>query len=904
MKKIHLSLALIAICMMLAPSAAKAQMVVTTGNQHTGWTPDSLVRNVLLGGGVEIDSVRFNGSLTSINCNGVATFVASGAVNNLGLTEGIILSVCDAHLLQGTSSASGTHNCTSITNDAQLWGVVNSSGTTNYAANNCSILEFDFIPKSDSIRFRYVFASDEYTQFECQSFNDAFGFFLSGVNPTGGVYTNKNIALLPDGITPVTINNVNGGVSHGSEPCILTNTQYYVNNTSYNIVKGMRGFTTVLTAEARVVPCQRYHLKMGVANASDESYPSAVFLEANSLSSNAIEFEFTNAANEDAPSDLYEGCVATVRLSRPQARYDATTVNVNYYGTASNGVDFSMVNPVVAFPAGDNEILLTINPYMDGVPEGVETANFVFSPSDGCPNTDTVSFNIIDTDPLQVTITHDTITSGTSNIMLHAQITGGMPNRTVTWRKLNDPSFSRTGDSILVTTAPETTWIVDVEDFCGNIALDTLLVGRRTNFNYILRDTFGTARLGVLILSDTIICDQEPLTLYAHGADSCVWYSDLDHNLFEMRDSIVTVYPHQRTKYYCRSYLWWNNQWWEDLDSMRVEVVPLPSVMLASSTDRICQGNSATLMASGAAQYSWDGGQTFGTNSTFNVHPDSTTVFYLLGLTNGADCYGRDSITIIVDTMPIINISDPTGVCGGEMAELVVQTVADNFSWSASPNDPTLGGQELNSHIMVLPTSTTVYTVTASTGVCVTSANTTVHVEPMPIAIGEVDPLTVSLGNMEATFIDLSQNATTRIWDLPYGETSTEERVSYMVPGDVDSVSVRLWAYNPYQCFDTTTVTVYVDHTTIWTPNAFTPEESTNRTFDVKINDVQRYHILIYDRRGQLVFESYDPNNPWNGIAQNGKKCPQGVYTFIISCHKITSPFDQIVQRGTVLLIR
>ena len=118
------------------------------------------------------------------------------------------------------------------------------------------------------------------------------------------------------------------------------------------------------------------------------------------------------------------------------------------------------------------------------------------------------------------------------------------------------------------------------------------------------------------------------------------------------------------------------------------------------------------------------------------------------------------------------------------------------------------------------------------------------------------------------------------------------------------AVNVMLWAYNPYMCFDTTTITVYVDHTTLWIPNAFTPEESTNNTFLVKMNDIQRYHIFIYDRRGQLVFESYDPEQAWDGKAQNGEKCPQGVYTYLISCHKITYPFDQIVRKGTVVLIR
>ena len=196
------------------------------------------------------------------------------------------------------------------------------------------------------------------------------------------------------------------------------------------------------------------------------------------------------------------------------------------------------------------------------------------------------------------------------------------------------------------------------------------------------------------------------------------------------------------------------------------------------------------------------------------------------------------------------------------------------------------------------------YTLTAVNGTCTNYASTTVAVEPQPVAIGEVTPKTVSLGSMEAVFTDLSEHSTSRRWEFPDGVVKTEREVSYVVPDDVDSVSVLLWAYNPYMCFDTTTVTVYVDHTTLWVPNAFTPEESTNSTFEVKMNDVMRYHIFIYDRRGQLVFESYDPESPWNGNAQNGEKCPQGVYTYLISCHKITYPYDQIVRKGTVVLLR
>lgn len=876
---------------LLVPNRLQAQLVMTPGSSLNNWTPDSLVRNVLLGEGVEILNVKFNGSLTSINCNGVGKFTTGTTATNLGIESGIVLSASALDYINTANSYNTTSNCPTYS-DNNLSALV---GT--YATNNVAVLEFDFIPKSDSVKFRYVFASEEYYGFECSEFNDVFAFFLSGVDPNPGnptgMYENKNIALIPNSETPITINTVNGGQSYGTvTPCILTNTQYFVNNTAQTYVKHMDGFTTVLTAEANVVPCQTYHLKMAVCNVSDQSLPSCVFLEANSLSSNAIQFSFDNQANPQNPENLYEGCVARIKMRRPNLSNRPTTIGVSFEGEVTNGVDFPIMNPTFTFPANTEEMSITIAPDMDGVDEGTdgrEYAKFVLSPSNGCPRSDSVEFYIVDTRPIEIHALHDSISSSTFQLIVWDSIVGGMPNRTVTWTNLNTGSTA-TGDTLRVHPLPDSvTFMVMVEDACLNVAYDTITVGVRRNFAFPPHDT--------------IICEGEALDFTVVGADSCVWSANGEAP-FEMESPTVHLEPTGMVVYYIKSYIWWNGQIWEDIDSIRVVVIPKPEVSLTASAERICEGQSTTLTASGTQSYSWDGGETFSATNTFNLVPDSTIDFVVLGLTSGADCYGRDTIHIQVDTVPDIVIQGGGGVCDGEDVEIDVTTSAEFFMWVANPNDPTLSGQEQNTHILVNPLETTTYTVNATNGVCNNSRSTTVAVELSPVAIGEVSPKTVSLGSMEAVFTDLSEHATTRKWEFPDGTIKEDRQVTYVVPNDVDSVNIILWAYNPYMCFDTTTITVYVDHTTLWVPNAFTPEESTNSTFEVKLNDVQRYHILIYDRRGQLVFESFDPEKPWDGNAQNGKNCPQGVYSYIISCHKITYPYDQIVQKGTVVLIR
>ena len=892
------------VCLLFAclflPFHAEAQLQVTQGaSLPSGWTPDSLVRNVLLGQGVEIYGVQFNGSTGVINCNAIGKFTTGNNPTNLGISEGIIMGTGAVTMAAGSNtsgSSSVTSGCTSY-NCPELSAIATSS------VNDCAVLEFDFIPRSDSIKFKYVFASEEYPEFVCSSFNDIFGFFLTGVNPNGGMYSAQNIALVPNSTTPISINCVNGGVSAGSAtPCILTNSQYYVDNTGGTSIQ-YDGFTTVLTAEAKVIPCQIYHLKMAIADLGDNAYDSGVFLQANSLTSNAISSSFDNFANPNAPSDLYEGCEAFVTMSRPQALSTPTRINVSIEGDVSNGVDFAQWNDYFYFPANTTEFTMSLAPYQDGLSEGIEYAKFVLSPLNGCPRADSIEFNIIDTEPIEAHIERDTLMNSSSSIQLRAIASGGMPEKKYTWTNMMTGQRSN-NQNITVSTVPDARWLLEVEDSCHNYNSDTILIGIRRNFAHTLRDTFGTAPLSVLSLHDTILCANELLDIVVHGADSCVWRFANSPQIYEARDSVIQYRVTENTMCYVTSYLYWNNQYWEDVDSVRIIVIPLPDVRVSASVDRLCIGESVTLTGTGSRYFSWDGGENYVEATSHTYRPDTTTMFVVSGMASGAECYGVDSILVIVDTVPEITISDGGGVCGGEDAQLIVLTTAELFSWHANPPDPSLVGQETRTMILVNPSQTTEYTVIAVNGVCTNQESTTVAVEPLPVAIGEVSPRTVSLGQMEAVFTDLSKNSTTRIWEFPGGETYTDPQITYLVPDDLDSLSVRLWAYNPYHCFDTTTITVYVDHTTLWTPNAFTPDESTNRTFLVKWNDVQRYHIMVYDRRGQLVFESYDPEKPWDGKNKNGDKCPQGVYTFLISCHKITYPYEQIVRKGSVLLIR
>ena len=280
---------------------AKAQLNVVPAS---GMTPLQLVQNVLVGTGVTVSNATFNGSSGPINWNCIGSFTTGATPTNLGFNNGIIMASGGVSGTPGPNSLGGSSIAvvpsTPDMSDPDLMAVVGSSVSTLHDA---SILEFDFVPLSDTIKFRYAFGSDEYPEF-VSSFNDVFAFFISGFNPLGANYVNKNIALLPNSNTPVSIYNINNGTTN-TGPCV--NCQYYVNNTG-GVSLQADGLTTVLTAWALVIPCTPYHMKLVIADANDRIYDSWVWLEANSFSSPQISINTAYSMPSASTTNAIEGC--------------------------------------------------------------------------------------------------------------------------------------------------------------------------------------------------------------------------------------------------------------------------------------------------------------------------------------------------------------------------------------------------------------------------------------------------------------------------------------------------------------------------------------------------------------------------------------------------------------------
>ena len=209
-------------------------------------------------------------SISNVTYTGVARAVGSfdGGLGATGLSSGIILSSGAVGNVNGTNTQTGITASNLTPGDTDLTGLAGSP------TNDAAVLQFDFVvtnSEATTVKFDYVFASEEYNEFVGSGFNDAFAFFISGP----GFPTPRNVALVPNTNIPVTINNVNLG----------NNATQYVNNSPGvpPLVTQADGLTKVFSISADITPGFTYHLKIAIADAGDRSLDSWVMLKAGSF---------------------------------------------------------------------------------------------------------------------------------------------------------------------------------------------------------------------------------------------------------------------------------------------------------------------------------------------------------------------------------------------------------------------------------------------------------------------------------------------------------------------------------------------------------------------------------------------------------------------------------------------
>lgn len=336
-----------------------------------------------------------------ITCHGqgYGEFTYSGSL--LGIDEGVLLTT-------GTiGNAVGPNNAENVTFQQNTAGNSILNLVTGRTTHDACMFEFDVIPAGDSLRFDFVFGSEEYNEWVGSQYNDVFGFFISGPGITGdpGIGNDKNIALIPGTNQAVTINNVNNG----------SNANFFHDNAGGQHIQ-YDGLTTGLSAFSTVQPCGTYHLKLIVADASDRKFDSGVFIA--KVKSNPVTMQLISQSGSDT---LVEGCNGgMVRFTRQQATGQPLILEYYLHGTATNGADYTAIGTpdpnapkTIIIPANQAFAEQAIDPLADGLAEGTETLLFILG-NPNCPGTtsDTLSIPLVDSLHVAVSPSTSTICQG------------------------------------------------------------------------------------------------------------------------------------------------------------------------------------------------------------------------------------------------------------------------------------------------------------------------------------------------------------------------------------------------------------------------------------------------------------------------------------------------------------
>jgi gliding motility-associated-like protein len=290
----------------------------------------------------------------------------------------------------------------------------------------------------------------------------------------------------------------------------------------------------------------------------------------------------------------------------------------------------------------------------------------------------------------------------------------------------------------------------------------------------------------------------------------------------------------------------------------------------------LCEGQTIVLEPpSGALSYQWSTGST-----VQNIIVTSGGQYHVT--VNWGPCQTRDTINIAYTSYPSnVNLPSSANLCPGDSIELDPGTNAGaSFLWST--------GEQTQ---VIYINSGGVYTVQVSNQNC--SVWDTININGLsPIPVSNY----VSMCNVDEYTLDAGPGALSYLWST--GATTQTITIT-------NSGTYWITIVTPLCVLsDTILVEGSFESGALWVPNSFTPNNDLlNDTFVLKGTDITEFHLVVFNRWGEVIFESKDMGKPWDGTIK-GKMAEQGVYVWKVKYKTLCSKDAQLSRSGHVSVIR
>ena len=377
-------------------------------------------------------------------------------------------------------------------------------------------------------------------------------------------------------------------------------------------------------------------------------------------------------------------------------------------------------------------------------------------------------------------------------------------------------------------------------------------------------------------VNNTTICAGGTATLNATGGTSYTW------NPGNSSGSSLIVSPTSNTTYTVISSNGSCSQ------TKTVSVTISGALSINSNSTSICNGNTATLTASGASSYTWLPMNSSG--SSVYVSPTTNTTYTIIGL-SGA-CTGSTTVNVNVNAIPNVSVNSTT-ICAG-VTTILQASGANSYVWE----DGTIG-----STYTVNANSSSNYAVTGTSNGCSNTATANVIVTQNPTLTVSND---ITISNGSSTTLIANSDATDIIWSPSNNLSCTtctnplaspSETTEYCVTVKIDNCSVT-------ECVIVKIEIICEQNQNLGVPNAFTPNnDGNNDEFCLKGWEqcVEVFKISIFNRWGEKVFESEDPNFCWDG-KYLGLKLDPAVFVYQINALLVGG--EKITKKGNITLIK
>ncbi|SFJ89697.1 choice-of-anchor J domain-containing protein, partial [Myroides guanonis] len=267
---------------------------LVTSPSGVDYTVEELVEDVLVLTNCDlVSNITYRTGTNFGGENGIGYFNKNNS--DFGFEEGVILATNGVRFGMGPGGQDEGNDSETWLGDDDLKELLLQNGEVgeNY---NASVIEFDFVPIVDTLKFDFIFASNEYgVDFQC-TYSDVFAFFLTDLT-TDEV---SNLAVIPGTNTQVSVTTIRDAKYQGTYTCGDSNKEYFDKYygesglPAQNNAINFGGRTVPMTAKSAVVPGRKYHIKLAIADHKDSSLSAAVFLNGGSF----------NLGNLDLGADL------------------------------------------------------------------------------------------------------------------------------------------------------------------------------------------------------------------------------------------------------------------------------------------------------------------------------------------------------------------------------------------------------------------------------------------------------------------------------------------------------------------------------------------------------------------------------------------------------------------------